>query len=197
MQGTFGLTFDWHKPYWDIYETLLYFGREDKGEFTVTSVYNRFWSGNLTAGAHRVGLNYVVNGFTSIIIDCEVDWKWMVPNPEVGITYAFEAEYIRTIAERIASDGTLFQPIPYSSYAYNTLQAFINYNWRNRWQWNLFGGGVFNSLGTNDYTWGISLDYQNPCPYTWELDLSVSRYPDPQVGGTPTVYLSATITARF
>jgi hypothetical protein len=196
LQGTFSLFADWHKPYWEIFETIASFGREDRLKFRVTSVYNRWIDWNFEGGIHRVGIRHVPNGFYSLLASGDVFLHWLIPNPIFSLNYDFNAEYVQHETVRHGVNGP-FTPVPLKSYEFHTLRPYFYYLWRKYWSFNAFAGETFNRLGTHAATWGISIDYFKPCPRSVEFEIGYFHYPSATVENANVDYVSARLAFRY
>lgn len=197
VQGTFNIAVDWHRPYWAVFETLAYHGREDRILMQMNSVCNRYWNIALEGGAHRVGITGTKNGFTSILASGQVFYNIVIPNPIIAINYGLDAEYVIDQTTRIGETGNKYNPVPYTSFENHSLRGYLYYTWRERWFFTAFGGETFNRLGINDLTCGLGIKYVDPGPCGWEIEVSASRFPSTTNQGATAQYLTATFKAHF
>lgn len=197
IQGACGFIAAWHRPYWAIFETLAYRGREDLIKFDVSSIYNRRINWSLEAGAHRVGITGTPNGLSSFLLSGEFFYNILVANPVIALNYGLDAEYIIHQKVKVGINGNLYNPVPYTTFENHSLRAYFIYQWRERWTLTLFGGETFNRLGTHDYTLGANIKYVKSTPCAWEFELSAYRFPSTIIQGATAEYFTATLTTRF
>lgn len=197
IQGTFNLSADWHRPYWAVYETLAFNGREDRIFLQINSVTNRYFNWGIQGGSHRVGITGTRNGFSSFLLGAQAFYNFVVPNPIIGVNYTLNAEYVFQRTERVNAEGVKYFPVPYTSFEDHALTGYVYYIWRERWNFAAFGGRVFNRLGISQPTVGVSFKYIKPNPCGWELDFSWARFPSTTNQGSTSNYLTATFVARF
>lgn len=197
IQGGVNVITYWHRPYWAIFEALAFNGREDMFKVQMYSLYNRYFSFQLEAGAHRVGITGTPNGFSAIMASCQVFINLRVGNPIIAFNYGFDADYVTNEKVKIGISGNKYNPVPYVSFENHSVRAYLFYIWRQRWFITLFGGETFNRLGINARTYGASVKYSKPVPCGWELELSAYRFPSTTVSGATGEYYTATITKRF
>lgn len=196
IQGDVEALACWHRPYWAIFETLAFHGREDLFKIHVNSVYSRYFNWSLEGGMHRVGITGTPNGFTSVLASSEIFINLVVGNPIISLNYGFDAEYITQQKEKLGVNGE-FNPVPYTSFENHSVRGYLVYQWRDRWNLTVFGGETFNRLGLHARTYGISLKYAKPVPRGWEIELSAYRFPSTIVQGATGEYYTATFIYRF
>jgi hypothetical protein len=188
---------DWHRPYWELFETIASFGREDRLKFRLNSVYNRRINWNFEGGFHRVGIRHVPNGFNSLLASFDFNWNWLFTNPMIYFNYSLDAEYVQHLDVREGISGRLFNPVPLSSREFHTLRVYLTYQWRRYWYFTAFAGETFNRLGTQAETAGVSVRYVKPCPCGREFEIGLFRYPSATQQNANVDYLSAIFTWRY
>ena len=197
IQGQINVIACVHRPYWSVFETLAFYGREDLLKVQINSVYNRYFNWHFDLGAHRVGIKGTSNGFSSILASGEIFFNLTVGNPIIALNYGLDAEYITQQKTKIGIDGNKYNPVPYVTFENHSLRVFLYYTWRERWNLTIYGGETFNRLGLNAKTYGISLKYAKPLPCGWELELSAYRFPSTIVQGATGEYYTGILTFRF
>ncbi len=197
VQGEIALTADWHKPYWDIYEAFAHFGREDKLKVDFSAVFSRFFNYYINAGVHRVGIDQVTNGFSSVLLSSSAFWHFYVNAfTDIELQYAFDAEYVYSGTRKIGIDGQPFSPISLSSYEFHTVKCNYVHICR-YWELRAGVGYTINRLGTGGLNAELGLFYRKPCPCGWELALLASQFPSTTQPGTTQQNLSISVTKRF
>ena len=197
IQGGFKILGCYHRPYWSIFETLVYAGREDLLKAEVASVYNRRISWQAEIGGHRVGIEGTPNGFTSVLAAGQVFYNFKIGNPTLSLNYALDAEYVTSIATKIGVNGK-YNPVPYVSFENHSLRAYLFFIWRDRWNLNIYGGGTVNRIGgLAAPTYGVNLKYVKPVPCGWQLELSAYVFPSTIVQGATGEYYTATFLLNF
>lgn len=197
LQGNVAFIAAWHRPYWAVFETLVYRGREDLVQCEISSVYNRWINWGATIGTHRVGITGTPNGFSSVLLGGEFFYNIIVGNPTIAFNYGLDAEYITAQKVKIGLNGP-YNPVPYTSFENHSLRLYYIYQWRDWWNLTLFAGETINRLGgLHDYTLGASIRYSKPTPCAWDFELSAYRFPSTVVQGATAEYFTATVTFRF
>lgn len=196
LQGEFAFSVDWSKPYWGIYETLAYHGRENNIRMQLSSVYNRYLTWSFSIGTHRVGITGTPNGFSSVYTSNQVFLNCLVANPVVGMNYSLDAEYITQQKEKNGVNGE-FNPVPYTSFENHSLRAYFIYTFWDRWYLTAYGGQTYNRLGTHAATFGGELKYIKPVPCGFELTLSAYRFPSTTSQNATAEYYTGSMTFRY
>jgi hypothetical protein len=196
LQGTFTLMADWHRPYWELFEAIASFGREDRLKFRVTSVENRWINWDFEGGAHRVGIRGVPNGFTSLLVTGNFFLNLFFPNPVISLNYSLDAEYVTHLKEEDGIEGP-FNPVPLSSREFHTLRFDFIYQWRRYWNFSAFGGITKNRLGTSAATAGVNVQYVKPVPCGLEFNFGIFRYPSATTENADVDFISTSLTFRY
>ncbi len=194
-----GIIADWHKPYWDTYETFVEFGREDKVLVEFEEMFNRFFEFTFSGGVHRVGVKHIPNGWTSTLVNFDFIWNFYVtPNTTASLVYNFDAEYVYQRATRIDAAGVPFNPVPLTSYEFHTPQVQVSTTFWNRLEINVFAGETIDRLGSQTgINAGFNILYQKPCPCGWEIYLEASQFPSTTVAGATEQDVTAWFRYRF
>lgn len=197
IQGDVTLTCDLHKPYWATFEAFTHFGREDLIGLDLNGVYSRDIAWSFGVATHRVGIEGVSNGFSSVLLTGQLFWELYRLNPIISLNYGLDAEYLYSQKTLIGASGQPYNPMPYSSFENHSFRLYYVYTWRERFYLTLFGGETFNRIGINNPTYGINLKYMKPCPCGFEVELSAYSFPSTIVQGATSQYVTASFTMRF
>lgn len=197
IQGRFTTEIEWHRPLWEVFEALAFYGREDRFYSHIEGTYSRHLSWSVGGGARRVGIMGTPTGYTSALANVGIYLSLFIPNPIIGINYNLDAEYVLFEKRKRSANGTVFFPVPYTSFENHTLSAFISYIYRDRWYFSGFAGETFNPRGRNDKTFGAELRYIDNLPYAWEASLSYNYFPSTIVSGATAEFLTGTLILRF
>ncbi len=197
IQGNFFMLATWHRPYWALFETMAYQGREDLLYAGVNSEPTRYIDWEASLGTHRVGITGTSTAFTSVLANAEIFYYCTVGNPKVALNYGLDAEYVLHDITKTGVNGQPFNPVPYVSFEEHSFRAYFFYTWRKNWFFKLYGGETLNRLGLNAGTYGGSLKYVKPCPWGLDIELAFDHFPSTVVSGATALYYTGTITARF
>jgi len=195
INGNFWMRGDFQQPYWELYETLEFHGKQDRFFASLDSVTNRSFTWQVEGGARRVGIEGVPTGYVSTLANAELFVNLVIPNPTFALNYGLDAEYVIYSKTKIGTGGVPFNPVPLSSFEFHSLRGYFFYTWSDRLFLTLFAGGTFNRLGTNSPTGGATIQYIKPCVY--ELLLSWVRFPSTIAPGQPETLFTGSITGRF
>lgn len=195
LQGNFWIRADYQKPYWELFETLAFHGREDRVECHLDSVYNRYINWEIGGGARRVGIKGVPDGYTSLLANAELFINVIITNPIFALNYGLDAEYVLHRKKEIGADGQPFNPVSLTSFEYHSIRGYMFYTWSDRVFFNFFAGETFNRLGINSPTFGAELKYVNPCYFEWLL--SAAQIPSATTPGFAENFFTMSVTGRF
>jgi len=195
IQGNFWARGDFQKPYWELYETLEFHGRQDRFLASMDGIYNRTFTWQIGGGARRVGIEGVPNGYISTLANAELFLNLVIPNPTFALNYGLDAEYVLHSKTEIGINGLPFNPVPLTSFEFHSLRGYLFYTWSDRLFMTLFAGGTFNRLGINSPTGGAMIQYIKPCVY--EFLLSWARFPSTIAPASPETLFTGSITGRF
>ncbi|MBU6382791.1 MAG: hypothetical protein KGQ49_00310 [Verrucomicrobia bacterium] len=194
LQGQFWISADYHRPCWEIFEAFAYHGREDKVEFQLTSVYNRYVNWEIGGGGRRVGITHTPTGYASILAHAEVDINLIITNPILAFHYSYEAEYVEYLKTKIGVEGP-YNPVPLTSFEFHTVSAYLYFTCRENLFITIYGGETFNRLGIKSPNAGIEVKYVKPCRF--EMQMGAYQFPSQVAPGTAERFVLARVTARF
>lgn len=198
IDGGVSLTLDWHRPYWDLFETLAFAGRQDRVKLSAFSNPSRYFNWTLSAGLDRIGIEKTRTALTDALLNFDAFLFLTITNPSLAFNYAIDADYVLFDKEKIAADGiTEYNPVPLVSYEFHSIRLYLFYNWRQQWFFTLYGGETFDRYSVRSPTIGIDVKYIKALPQGWEIELSADRFPSQQIVGAAAIYVTGTITYRF
>lgn len=166
---------DWHRPFWEIMETLVHFGSENRIGIGGRYVYNARLDGLIDIGLRDYGIKDNRRATRTIKIGGSANLFLTLKNPLISLNYILDAEYVYHEDEKRNPFGAIFQPVPLDSRENHTIRLVIRNIWRRWWAWGAFVGETFNRLGTHDLTMGVNFHYYFPCGL--EFDFLMERYP--------------------
>jgi hypothetical protein len=200
IQGAFDLFAAWHKPYWSLFETQAFHGKEDRIELNGNFAPNRYFNGAVSGAFHRVGITDTKTAFYSLLTSINLFGNLRTVNPIIAINYGLDAEYVlyEKFKQATVAPFVPYNPVPYDSFENHSFRGYIFYNWKKYWYFTGFGGGTVNRIsGAASPTYGIAAKFAKPCPYGVEFELSATHFPSTVVEGAAAEYFTGTLTARF
>lgn len=166
MHGSTGVEANIHKPDWTYVEMVVDGGSRDNIRLQRKQILTSKLQATLGGGFNHYNLDHATGAAEAAAWDlnlaytCPYSFSGKHGDEVIfGAYYSVDAEYFTNIKNRVDSFGSIYRPLPTSSYEIHAVNLSVSRSFTNELYGEAFGGYAVDRMGDDGPLFGASIEY--------------------------------------